>query len=170
MKNKKMVYLKSGLLLVFSLLISSVSNAQSAANFSGSWAFNESKSNMGEGGFRMTSQKLTITQNDKSFTLERSFTGQDGTERKTSETYTLDGKVSVNPVFNTSKKSTAVWAADKKSLTVSSVMIFEMNGEKNEIKTVEVYKLADADKTLSINSQSTSSMGERKATIVYDKK
>ena len=165
-----MVYLKSGLLLVFSFLISSVSIAQSTANFSGSWALNESKSNMGEGGFRMTSQKLTITQNDKSFSLERSFTGQDGTERKTSETYTLDGKESVNPVFNTSKKSTAVWAADKKSLTVSSVMVFEMNGEKNEIKTVEVYKLADADKTLTINSQSTSSMGERKATIVYDKK
>ena len=165
-----MVYLKSGLIVAFSLLLSAVSFAQNAANFTGSWVFNESKSNLGEGGFRMMSQKLTITQNDKSFTLERSFTGQDGTERKTTETYTLDGKESVNPVFNTSKKSTAIWAADKKSLTVSSVMVFEMNGEKNEIKTVEVYKLADADKTLSINSQSTSSMGERKTTLVYDKK
>ena len=165
-----MVYLKSGLIVAFSLLLSAVSFAQSAANFTGSWAFNESKSNLGESGFRMMSQKLTITQNDKSFTIERSFAGQDGTERKTAETYTLDGKESVNPVFNTSKKSTAVWAADKKSLTVSSVMVFEMNGEKNEIKTVEVYKLADADKTLSINSQSTSSMGERKTTLVYDKK
>lgn len=170
MKNKRMFYLKSGLFVALSLLISGVSFAQSAANFSGSWAFNESKSNLGEGGFRMISQKLTITQNDKSFSLERSFTGQDGTERKISETYTLDGKESVNPVFNTSKKSTATWAGDKKSLTVSSVMVFEMNGEKNEIKTVEVYKLADADKTLSIDSQSTSSMGERKTTLVYDKK
>jgi hypothetical protein len=85
------------------------------------------------------------------------------------ETYTLDGKESVNPMFNTSKKSTAVWAADKKSLTVSSVMTFEMNGESNTIKTVEVYKLSDAA-TLSIDSQSSSSMGERKATMVYDKK
>ncbi|MEI8225870.1 MAG: hypothetical protein WCG82_08075 [Bacteroidota bacterium] len=170
MKNKRMVYLKCGFFIVLSILISAVSFAQSAANFSGSWAFNELKSNLGEGGFRMISQKLTITQDDKSFTLERSFTGQDGEERKTSETYTLDGKESVNPVFNTSKKSTAKWAADKKSLTVSSVMVFEMNGEKNEIKTVEVYKLADADKTLSVDSQSTSSMGERKASLVYDKK
>ncbi len=124
MKNKRMFYLKSGLFVALSLLISGVSFAQSAANFSGSWAFNESKSNLGEGGFRMISQKLTITQNDKSFSLERSFTGQDGTERKTSETYTLDGKESVNPVFNTSKKSIATWTADKKSLTVSSVMVF----------------------------------------------
>jgi hypothetical protein len=87
-----------------------------------------------------------------------------------SETYTLDGKESVNPVFNTSKKSTATWSSDKQLLTVSSVMVFEMNGESNEIKTVEQYKLADAGKTLSITSQSTSSMGERKATLVYDKK
>ncbi|MDP3001871.1 MAG: hypothetical protein Q8N38_01925, partial [Bacteroidales bacterium] len=109
MKNKRMVYLKSGLFIVLSFLISAVSFAQGAANFSGSWAFNESKSNLGEGGFRMISQKLTIIQDEKSFTLERSFTGQDGTERKTSETYTLDGKESVNLVFNTSKKSTAIW-------------------------------------------------------------
>jgi hypothetical protein len=170
MKNKKMVYLKSVLFVVLSLIFNTVSSAQSAANFSGSWAFNESKSNLGEGGNRMVSQKLTITQNEKSFTLDRSFTGQDGEERKLSETYTLDGKESVNPVFNTSKKSTAIWAADKKSLTVSSLMVFEMNGEKIEIKTVEVYKLADADKILSIDSQATSSRGDRKAILVYDKK
>jgi hypothetical protein len=170
MENKRMFNLKSGLFIATTLLISAVSFAQNVANFSGSWAFNESKSNLGDGGFRMISQTLTITQDDKSFKLERSFTGQDGTERKTTETYTLDGKESVNPVFNTSKKSTATWSADKKSLTVSSQMVFEMNGEKNEIKTVEVYSLAEGDKALSINSQSTSSMGERKTTLIYDKK
>lgn len=170
MKIKRMFYLKSGLIITLSLMISGLLFGQGAANFSGSWSFNESKSNLGEGGMRMISQKMTIAQDEKSFKLDRSFTGQDGQERNTTETYTLDGKESVNPVFNTSKKSTATLAADKKSLTVSSVMVSEMNGEKNEIKTVEVYKLADGDKTLSIDSQSTSSMGERKATLVYDKK
>lgn len=170
MKDKKVFSLKRGLFIALCFLISSVSFAQGVANFSGSWAYNESKSNVGEGGFRMISQVLTITQDAKSFTINRTFTGQDGAERKMAETYTLDGKESVNPVFNTSKKSTAVWSADKQSLTVSSVMVFEMNGEKNEIKTVEVYKPGDAGKTMSINSQSTSSMGERKATLVYDKK
>jgi hypothetical protein len=170
MKNKRRFYLKSGLFFTLSMMISVVLYGQGAANFSGSWSFNESKSNMGEGGFRMISQKLTIVQDEMSFKLERTFTGQDGEERKMAETYTLDGKESVNPVFNTSKKSTATWAADKKSLTVSSVMVFEMNGEKNEIKTIEIYKLADGDKTLSIDSRSASSMGERIATMVYDKK
>ena len=54
-----------------------------------------------------------------------------------SEKYTLDGKESVNPIFNTTKKSTATWSADKKSLTVSSVMVFEMNGERMRIKLLK---------------------------------
>jgi len=164
-----MIYLKSGLIIVLSLLLSAATYAQSA-NFSGSWAYNESKSKLGEGGFRMISQKLTITQNENSFSLEKSFTGQDGTERKSTETYTLDGKESVNPVFNTSKKSIATWSADKKSLTVASEMTLEMNGDKMEIKTTEIYSLNDAEKSLSLNTHSTSSMGDRTATLVYDKK
>jgi hypothetical protein len=170
MKNREMLNLKSVLLVVLILIINTVSFAQSAANFSGSWAFNESKSKLGEGGLRMISQKLTISQDEKSFSIERYFTGQDGEERKFSETFTLDGKESENTVFNTSKKSTANWSADKKSLTVKSSMVFERDGEKNEIKTVEVYSISEVDKTLSLDYQSTSSRGERKAILVYDKK
>jgi len=160
--------LKSLLLLASAILISSVSFGQGAANFSGSWAFNESKSNLGEGGGRMVSKTVVIVQDATTFSIERVFTGQDGTERKMAEKYTLDGKESVNPIFNTSKKSKAVWSADKKALTVSSVMVFEMNGESNEIKTVEAYKLTGNE--MIIDSQSTSSMGDRKSTLVYTKK
>jgi len=170
MKDRLLFNFKNALFIALTLLIPTASFGQGAANFSGSWTFNESKSNLGEGGGRMVSQTLAIVQDAATFSLERAFTGQDGTERKMSEKYTLDGKESVNPVFNTTKKSTAAWSADKKSLTVSSVMVFEMNGEKNEIKTVEFYKLSDGDKALTIDSQSVSSMGERKTTLVYDKK
>lgn len=170
MKNEGMFYLKGGLFLIISLLLSTSSFGQNVADFSGTWSFNESKSNLGEGGFRMISQTLVITQTDKTFTLERTFTGQDGEERKMTETYTLDGKESVNEIFNTTKKSTAVWSAEKKSLTVTSVMVFEMNDEKMEINTIEEYKLTGDGKNLTIDSQSKSSRGERKATLVYDKK
>ncbi|MBK7628409.1 MAG: hypothetical protein IPJ16_14625 [Bacteroidales bacterium] len=165
MKNIK---LKSLFLVVASVLISSLSFGQGAANFSGTWAFNESKSNLGEGGGRMVSQTIVIVQDATTFSLERAFTGQDGTERKMTEKYTMDGKESVNPVFNTQKKSKAVWSADQKVFTVSSVLVFEMNGESTEIKTTEVYKLSGNEMT--IDSQSTTPMGERKATLVYTKK
>ncbi len=160
--------LKNLLIVTVTLLISSFTFGQSAANFSGIWALNDSKSTIGEGGGRMVSKTITIAQDGATFSIEKVFAGQDGTDRNMSEKYTLDGKESVNPVFNTQKKSKAVWSADKQSLTVSSVMVFEMNGESNEIKTVEVYKLSGAD--LTIDSQSVSSMGERKSTLVYTKK
>jgi hypothetical protein len=159
---------KNLLLVTATLLISSLTFGQNAANYSGNWAINDSKSNVGEGGGRMVSKTITIVQDATTFTIDKVFAGQDGTERKMSEKYTLDGKESVNPVFNTQKKSKAVWSADKQSLTVSSVMVFEMNGESNEIKTVETYKISGSD--LTIDSQSISSMGERKATLVYTKK
>lgn len=163
----KYANLKSVLFIMLSFMVSSLSFGQTS-NFSGSWAFNESKSNLGEGGGRMVSKTIIIVQDATTFSLERAFTGQDGTERKMTEKYTLDGKESVNPVFNTEKKSKAVWSADQKVLTVSSVMVFEMNGESNEIKTNEVYKLSGNEMTL--DSQSTTPMGERKATLVYTKK
>jgi len=170
MKTKENFKMRALLVIMISCFFTVNGFAQGAANFSGSWAYNESKSALGEGGFRMISQTVTITQNDKTFTLERSFRGQDGEDRKMTETYTLDGKESVNPVFNTSKKSNAVWSADKKVLTVTSSMVFEMNGEQNEIKSVEKYKLGDAGKSLTIESKSSSSMGERIYTLAYDKK
>jgi hypothetical protein len=161
MKNLKLS------LAAIGLLITSLAFGQ--ANFTGSWAFNESKSNLGEGQFRMYSPTLTITQDANTFSIERSFRNQDGDEMKTTEKYTLDGKESVNPVWNTSKKSVATWSADKNVLTVTSSMVFEFNGESNEIKTVENYSLTDG-KLMTIDSKSTSSRGERVTKLVYDKK
>jgi hypothetical protein len=170
MKTKVNLKLRALLFAAAVCLLTVSVNAQGTTNFSGSWAYNEAKSVLGEGGFRMISQTITISQNDQTFTLERTFRGQDGEDRKMSETYTLDGKESVNPVFNTSKKSKAVWSADKKVLTVSSVMVFEMNGEQNEIKTTEIYKPGETGNSITIDTQSASSMGERKYTLAYDKK
>lgn len=153
---------------LFFLLITSATFGQ--ANFTGSWAFNESKSNLGQSQFRMYSPVLTVNQDANTFSIERTFKNQNGDEMKSNEKYTLDGKESVNPVFNTSKKSTATWSADKNTLTVSSTMVFEFNGESNEIKTVENYKLSDAGKVMTIDTKSTSSRGERVTSLVYDKK
>jgi hypothetical protein len=169
MKKIRLDCWKTGL-LVLSAIFSSISlSAQVASNFTGSWTYNESKSNMGEGGQRMLAKKLNIIQGENSITLERIFNSANGDERKMTDTYTLDGKESVNPLFNTTKKSVAVWSADKMSLRVSSVIVLNMNGEINEIKTVEEYHLGDEGKILIIDTKSSSPRGERQATIVYDK-
>ena len=117
----------------------------------------------------MLAKKLNIIQGENSITMEKIFNSMDGDERKITDTYTLDGKESVNPIFNTTKKSIAGWSADSKSLKVSSVTVFNLNGEANEIKTVEEYSLGDDGKTLIIEVSTKSPRGERQATLVYDR-
>jgi hypothetical protein len=159
--------LKPGFLTIAGLIISSCLSAQ--VNFSGNWAFNESKSNVGEGGARMVSRKIVIDQTGNTFTIEKYYTTRQGEERKMSETYSLDGKESINNIYNTEKKSTASWSDDKRALTVTSHLVFDMNGQQSEIKSTEIYSLSDGNTVLTINSQSSSSMGERKLLLVYDK-
>ncbi len=169
MKNFRFIQIKDGVLFLAAMLFTMSLSAQQVVNFSGSWTLNESKSNMGEEGQRMLAKNLSIIQGENSITLARQFNGINGDERKITDTYTLDGKESVNPIFNTTKKSVAEWSADKKSLKVSSVIVFNMNGEANEIKSVEEYSLGDDGKTLIIKTKTTSPRGERQATLVYDK-
>ncbi len=169
MKNFMFDNWKAGSLILSAIFISMSLSAQVAANFTGSWTFNESKSKMAEDGQRMLAKKLNIIQGENSITLERIFISESGDERKMIDTYTLDGKESVNPLFNTTKKSIAVWSEDKMHLRVSSVIVLNMNGQTNEIKILEEYHLDDDGNNLVIDTKSSSVRGERKATIVYDR-
>jgi hypothetical protein len=154
------------------LIMVSVSNAQTGSvNFSGTWAFNEAKSTPTEGGFRMGAGSFVIKQEGNNLTVERTSPGMDGAEMKTTSKFTLDGKECSNVAFGSAtRKSIVKWSADGKSLSFSHVMNFDMNGETTEIKSSEIWKLNEADKTLIMDTVFNSPNGEMKSTNVYDKK
>ncbi len=140
------------------------------ANFSGSWALNESKSNFGDSQFRMAASAMTITQDAKVLTVESTRQGRDGAERKTTSKYNLDGSVSENPGFgNSTSKSKATWSADKKSLTIVTTMNFERDGQSTEFKTTAVWTLADGLLKIDTTRPGMDG-GETKTTAAYDKK
>ncbi|MDO9581115.1 MAG: hypothetical protein Q7J06_11230 [Bacteroidales bacterium] len=145
-------------------------NAQGAkSDFSGSWAFNESKSNLGEGrGFRSATQ-MTVKQDGNNLTVDRVRNNRDGEAITTTEKYTLDGKESVNTSGMGSAKTIVKWSADGKELSFAITRTFERNGETREMKSTEVWTMSDA-KTLSVLSTSVFQDNERKTTSVYDKK
>ncbi len=143
----------------------------SKANFAGTWAFNETKSNLGEGGmgrFRAGSQ-FTATQDATTLTVTRTRTNQNGEATTTTEKYTLDGKESVNNTGRGASKSVVTFSADGKSLNFANTRTMERNGETTEMKSTEVWTLTDA-KTLSVKSTSSFGGEERVTTIIYDKK
>jgi hypothetical protein len=145
-------------------------NAQGAkTSFAGVWAFNESKSNLGEGGnFRRASQ-LTVAQDGNNLSIDRVRTNQNGETTTTTEKFTLDGKESVNDSGRGPSKAVVTWSADSKALNFAITRTFDRNGETTTMKSNEIWTLTDA-KTLSILSTFTMQDQEMKATLVYDKK
>jgi hypothetical protein len=157
--------------LVMAAFCMTTSGLFAQTNFAGTWAFNDSKSNFGDSQFRFAATSMIVTQDANTLAVESTMPGRDGEEMKTSAKYTLDGKVSENPMFNTTRKSTVTWSADKSSLIISSTMTFDMNGETREMKSTETWKLSDGGKLLSIESVRPSpDGGEMKTTAAYDKK
>ena len=158
-------------LLVAAVLCMTTSGLFAQTNFSGTWAFNESKSNFGESQFRFAATLMVVTQDANTLTVESTMPGRDGEEMKTSAKYTLDGKVSENPMFNSTRKSIVTWSADKSSLIIASTMTFDMGGETREMKSTETWKLSEGGKLLSVESvRPGRDGGEMKTIAAYDKK
>ena len=153
--------MKKSIILLAAFLVTMVF-AASAADFSGTWKLNKSKSKLGEQ-FSMAPSILIAAQSGNDFNVEKHISFQDQ-EMTTKEKYTLDGKESVNPGFQDSqKKSTAVWSGDKNSLTITS----KIPMGDNDMTTVEVYKIVDGN--LVIDSKMSSSSGENNETMVFEK-
>jgi hypothetical protein len=140
------------------------------ADFKGEWTFNEKKSKLSEGRFRMNAQKIKVTADGDALVIERTSNTPNGEARTTSEKVTFDGKPTESTVFGNSKKvSTATWSASGEELTINSTINFERDGNTIEIKTTEIWKLLEGGKALSLDVTSTSPRGETKNTFVYDK-
>ena len=151
--------MKKTLFFLTAVLISITVSAQ--VDFSGKWKLNSSKSKLGERSF--APKELVIIQKGNDISLE-SHSEFQGQERTRTNKYTLDGKECVNAGFrDTEVKSTAIWAGDKKTLTITSQ--FEMQNGKMTMKAV--YKIDGSN--LVVESSSSSSYGDRSETQVFDK-
>jgi hypothetical protein len=169
MKLKKQFQLPFMALLCLLLLVPSISRAAEKINFSGEWTLNESKSEIGEGRFR-PSTKISVKQKENILVIERTRSGRNGQTRVTTDELTLDGKVVESKSEYRSSKTTAAWSDKGNSLTIESDMVMSRQGQTFEMKRVEIWQLSGDGNTLTIQSSTSSSRGERSARLVYDKK
>lgn len=153
--------------LVLSLVLVLIASLAVAADFSGEWKLDKSKSEISEGRGRSGATKLVVKQEADKMVIERTGQGRNG-EYAREETITTDGKENELEGFRGSTRTaTANWSEDKETLTISSFMKMERNGETFEITTKEVWQLDG--KNLVLNSEMKSSRGERKSKLVYTK-
>ena len=156
--------------VIFSLLlIPATSFAGEKTDFTGEWTLNEDRSDLGEGR-AFAAFKLAVKQDGNSITIERTRTGRDGEERSSSETLTLDGKENINEGERGTSNSVLTWSEDGSTLTIKSKREFNRQGETFEMNSTEVWTLAEDGKILKIQSEMSSSRGERSVTLIYEKK
>jgi hypothetical protein len=161
-KILNLIIMKKTFTFLAAVLISITVSAQ--IDLSGSWKLNSSKSKLGEQ-FSMAPKEIIVVQKGNNLSVERHLEWQ-GQEFTTNDKFTLDGKECINAgMMDTQKKSTVVWAPDKKSLKITSKIPMQDGGE---ISITEVYKMDGANMVIEMNS--TSSFGDMAETQVYDKK
>ena len=181
--NNLKIKLSAMIILAFLIMPFSVNGQTGKADFSGTWAMNAEKSTFGQGGPGGQGQppqgqppqgqgqrggfgggNFVAKQEANLLTVERTRGDQTITSK-----YTLDGKESVNTTGRGESKSVATRSADGKTLTIVTTRSFERDGQTTQMKTTETWALT-SPALLSIVTTSTTPNGERKSTMVYDKK
>jgi hypothetical protein len=143
--------------------------AAEKTDFSGNWMFNEEKSVLDEMGRAFIPYKLVIVQNDNELTVQKTFTMENGEDMVTDEKMTLDGKECMSEFWDSPRITTASWSATKDTLNIKMKITFNQDGNNNEMLLQEAWSLHAEGKQIVINHFSTSTWGERKITMAFDK-
>lgn len=124
------------LLTLFLILTSSIAYSQNAANFSGTWAQDTTKSDEFYKAFDVT---YTITQTPQAITVKQTYAIKGSTESVVRNySFTLDGKVKLIKTENGTENNTAKWSADKKTLTTRSTIKYG----PDDVGLTETYSLS----------------------------
>jgi hypothetical protein len=114
--------------------------------------------------------RMVLAQSGNDLNVQKIFSSPDQGEFTGDEKLTLDGMECKSDFMNSPRVSTAKWSPKGDTLTVSTTIAFDMNGEKSEMTMKEAYSLTDSGKALSVEHYSKSTWGERKLSLVFDKK
>ena len=157
--------------LIVSAALVSFSTKADRANFSGSWALNEGKSDFGERGARFATKTIKVEQKDDATTITRTTPSfQGGDDVTTTETLGFDGKEVQGTGFGGSARKAALkWATDGQSFSISSTTTGERNGQSFTFTGTDTWTLGDGGKSLMVTSVRTTQQGEVTTKAAYDK-
>jgi len=139
-------------------------------DFSGEWILDLEKSEIpeGRGGRRgRAAMKMVVMQEENKLVVESTSTNRDGEERVRKANYTLDGKEWENEMYRTTRKSTAEWSEDGKSLEINTKATFSRDGEDFTVNMKNTWSLDNGN--LIIDSFRSTPRGDRESKLVYQK-
>lgn len=158
--------------VIVSAALVSFTHKADRANFSGSWALNEGKSDFGQRGARFATKTIKTEQKSDAITITRTTPSfqQGGDDVTTTETLGFDGKEVQSEGFGGSvRKSALKWATDEQSFSISSTTTGERNGQSFTFTGTDTWTLGDGGKSLMVTSVRTTQQGEVTTKAAYDK-
>jgi hypothetical protein len=160
--------------ILFMCIFSSITlQAQTPANFSGTWEFDKTKSDPGFVESKYDGSVVRhITQNSSSIKYSDTYIHPDRPDFNTaSESYNLDGKEKIEKhSVGTSKKFTK-WSQNKKILIITNLDTQKLKGVPKDFLVVDSLKLSDDTLTLTVVRYSKNPVtGETTTSKVYNKK
>ena len=161
------------LLSLFSVLMVGFWSVTAApTNFSGTWLLDKAKTEGLQGQAASVDQTWVVTQDAKTFTVEKNFSGGEQPRAPQKSTYNLDGsETSLEMTGRMSGKAAlkAKWQGDS-ILELSSVLKTNIQGNDVTITTTEHWELADGGKTLKVHRTQETPRGTQEVKMVFTKK
>ena len=153
------------------LVVGSVSAA--GTNFSGTWVLDKAKSEGLQGRMANVDQTWAVTQDAKTLSVEKSFSGGEQPMPSQKSTYNLDGsETSMEMTGRMPGKAAlkAKWQDDGKILELNSVLKANVQGNDVTITGTEHWELTDGGKTLKVHRVSESPRGTQDSKLTFTKK
>jgi hypothetical protein len=145
----------------------------SPTSFAGTWSLDKVKSEGLQGRMANVDQTWVVTQDAKTLTVEKSFSGGEQPIPSQKSTYNLDGSETSMEITGRMPGKAALkakWQGDGKILELSSVLKTNVQGNDVTITTTEHWELADGGKTLKVHRTQESPQGTRETKLTFAKK
>jgi hypothetical protein len=161
------------LAVVMFLVLVAGSVSALGTNFTGTWVLDKAKSEGLQGRMANVDQTWVVTQDAKTLTVEKSFSGGEQPIPSQKSTYNLDGSESSMEMTGRMPGKAALkakWQGDGQILELNSVLKANVQGKDITITGTEHWELADAGKTLKVHRVSESPRGTQESKLTFTKK
>ena len=140
------------------------------ADFSGTWVFDEDRSEVGRMGAGMVPARLEIAQRGNSLDIKTTRVVEYADDQVVDEKLTLDGTESKSEFMNSPRVTTARLADGGNRILMESAVTFSWGAPGSKMTTKETWALLDGGKTLSVRRHISSFRGEQDQNLVFCKR
>lgn len=143
--------------------------ASEPLNYSGTWIFNEDKSNLNNSGAVDLPSKISVIQQGNTLEIYKTFIVEYDNDRLDTLKLIIDGQNSMKKFENSTITTNVKHSTGSDVLEINSKIAFVMNGKTTETVSTEKWYLTERGKNLVIEQSSNSYGNKKNVKMIFDK-